>query len=92
MPRYVAGTTITLHQEVTVHDVDTATPEITFKWKMGRDGVEATITPTLISTGVYEVTVTPLTGGDLYYRWDTEGTLDTAQEGRLSIKESAFTL
>lgn len=90
--RYIAGSTITLGLSIYVDDVLTNESTLTFKWKMGRDGDESSVTPTHGTTGVYSVALTPLTGGDLYYRWDTEGTLDAAQEGRLSVKESAFTL
>lgn len=92
MPRYYAGTTITLSQSVRVSDVLTDAADIYFKWKMGLRGTENTETPEHISTGSYEVEITPDQGGDLYYRWDTEGTLDVAQEGVINIKDTQFTL
>jgi hypothetical protein len=92
MARIYAGTTITLSVNVTVSDVLTDAPQVYFKWKMGLYGTETSVTPTHDGTGLYEVSITPLEGGDLYYRWDTEGTLDVAQEGVLNIAGTQFTL
>lgn len=90
MARYYAGSTITLQQTVTVSKVLTDAPQIVFLWKEGQYGLENTITPTRMSTGLYQVIFTPSTGGDVYYRWDTQGVLDVAQEGILSVKPSNF--
>lgn len=88
--RLYAGSTFTLQQVVTVAGVLTDAPQITFLWKEGLYGTENTITPTRASLGTYTVTFTPSVGGDLYYRWDTNGVLDVAQEGILSVKPSNF--
>lgn len=92
MARYYAGSTITLQQVVTVHDVLTDEPAIGFTWKMGLYGTENSVVPTHASTGVYTVAIVPPYGGDLYFRWDTttNGVLDTAQEGALAIADSKF--
>lgn len=90
--RYYAGSTIALQQTVTVGGVLTDAPQITFKWKIGRLGTEATVVPTRVSVGLYTVSITPTAGGDLYYRWDTDGVLDTAQEGILAVAATNFCL
>lgn len=88
--RIYPGTTITLTNAVRVADVLTDAAAITFQWRMGLTGTITSIAPTRLSTGLYEVSVTPLEGGNLYYRWDTEGDLDTAGEQTLSIQDSNF--
>lgn len=92
MPRYYAGMTLTFNQTVRVADVLTDADDIYFKWKIGKRGIEHTETPTHDSTGTYSVSITPTEGGDLFYRWDTEGDLDVAAEGVLNIAASQFTL
>lgn len=88
--RIYPGTTLTLTNRVYVGDTLTDAAEITFTWKMGLTGCPATVTPTNTATGTYEVNIVPLIGGNLYYRWDTEGDLDTASEGVLSVADSQF--
>jgi hypothetical protein len=88
--RIYPGTTITLTNAVRVADVLTDAAEITFQWRMGLTGTITSVTPTRTALGTYEASITPLTGGNLYYRWDTEGDLDTAAEGILSIANSQF--
>lgn len=88
--RLYPGTTITLTNVVRVGNTPTDAADITFTWKMGLTGCPATVAPTKTATGTYEVNVTPLKGGNLYFRWDTEGVLDTAAEGILSIADSRF--
>lgn len=88
--RYFPGTTITLSTTVYVGQTPTDSAPITFLWRMGNYGDWAAITPTDTGAGTYEVQVTPLIGGNLNWRWDTEGTLNTATEGTLSIADSKF--
>lgn len=91
--RIYAGTTITLQTVVKVSGAATDASAITFKWKEGgRRGAEKSVTPTRASTGTYTVSITPTKSGNLYYRWDTEGALDYAEEGVLSIADSAFNI
>lgn len=92
MPRFFPGSTITLRNYVRVSETLTDASAITFTWKMGPRGVETSVTPTRASTGSYYVEITPDEGGNLYYRWDTEGALDMAREGVLSIAETQFTI
>lgn len=71
------------------------TPSLKFIWQLGetQDGAQpVTITPTFISTGMYQVVfiVTDRRGGVVYYRWDTDGDIDVAKEGRLYVKPSVF--
>lgn len=88
--RLYPGSTFYLYNAVRVNDVLTDANDITFTWKMGLYGCPQSVTPERTATGTYRVPVTPLTGGNLYYRWDTEGALDTAAEGVLSIADSQF--
>lgn len=88
--RIYPGTTITLTNVVRVGNSPTDAADITFTWQMGLYGAPQSATPERTATGTYEVSITPLVGGNLYYRWDTEGTLDTAAEGILSIANSQF--
>lgn len=89
--RIYAGSTITLQTIVTVGGTPTDASTITFKWKEGgARGAEQSATPTRTGTGTYTVTITPTKPGHLYYRWDTEGALDYAEEGALSIADSQF--
>lgn len=88
--RLYPGSTITLTNRVYVGDTLTDAADITFTWRMGNYGCPTTVTPTKTATGTYEVSITPLCGGNLYYRWDTEGDLDTAAEGVISIQDSQF--
>lgn len=92
MPRFFPGSTITLRNFVRVDETLTDAAQIVFIWKMKQRGTEHTVTPTRASTGSYYVEITPEEGGDLYYRWDTEGTLDAAREGVLSIADTQFTI
>jgi len=85
-----AGSTITLGLSVYVDDVLTDASAITFQWRMGLYGDQTSVTPTHAGTGLYSAAVTPEEGGDLYFRWDTGGALDVAQEGALSIVGSRF--
>jgi hypothetical protein len=88
--RYIAGTTLVLTNVVYVGNTPTDAADITFQWRMGLTGEITSVTPTKTATGTYEVSITPLKGGNLYYRWDTEGVLDTAGEQTLSIANSQF--
>lgn len=88
--RLFPGTTFYLYNYVRVNDVLTDVADITFQWKMGLTGAPEFITPERTTTGTYRVAVKPLKGGNLYYRWDTEGELDTAGEQTLSIADSQF--
>lgn len=88
--RIYPGSTFFLYNRVWVNGVLTDADSITFQWKMGLTGKPQFVTPEKTETGTYRVPVTPLTGGNLYFRWDTEGTLDTAAEGVLSIADSQF--
>jgi hypothetical protein len=88
--RYFPGTLITLQQAVRVADVLTDAAQISFKWKEGLYGSETTVTPTRLSVGLYSVSIIPTKGSNLYYRWDTDGVLDVAQEGILNIADSQF--
>ncbi len=90
--RRYAGSTIRLTASVYVDDVLTDASAITFKWKMGLYGCENSVTPTHSGPGVYYVDVEPEEGGDLFYRWDTDGALDVAAEGALNIAEPRFAI
>lgn len=86
----VAGSTIQLTTTVKVGGILTNAAAIEFKWKMGLWGEEVSVTPSLVTTGTYRVSITPLEGGNLYYRWDTEGALDTAKEGVIAVRDTQF--
>ena len=88
--RIYPGTTVTLTTNVTQAGALTDAAAITFKWRHGNRGVETSITPTNTGTGVYTVSFIPLKTGNVYYRWDTEGTLNTAKEGTLAIADTQF--
>jgi hypothetical protein len=66
------------------------TPEIAFKWQIGWCGLPHTVTPTRISEGHYEVSITPTESGTLFWRWDTDGETDAVKEGHDIILPSAF--
>lgn len=96
MRKYV-GMTLTYRVEVEEPDVEPDpgsdlidTPEIVFKWQIGWCGIQHTVTPTRISQGLYEVSITPTESGTLFWRWDTEGETDTVKEGHDIILASAF--
>jgi hypothetical protein len=64
--------------------------DLTFHYRYGTDSW-ATITPTRISTGNYEVEITPNKSGVQFHaRWDTDGAFDTAKEFSIWIPRSAF--
>ena len=106
--RRYAGSTITFRLSIYVDEVLTDASAVTFTWRMGSPassyqslsqflaggsaGAQTSVTPTHDGTGLYSAEVTPETGGNLYWRWDTEGALDTAREGVLSIAETQFSL
>lgn len=90
MTRYYPGSSITYSVPVTVGGVLTNEADTVFKWKIGRCGDEATVTPTHPSTGLYTVTIVPLESGCLFWRWDTDGTIDQAKEGHTIIEETQF--
>lgn len=92
MPRYFPGMLVTLKVNVTVSDTLTDAPSVYFKYKEGLYGTENTLSPTHDGTGIYEVSFIPQQGGDVYYRWDTDGSLDTAQEGILNVAPTNFTI
>ena len=88
--RIYPGTTVTLQTEVRSGGALTDSSAITFKWKHGNFGEEKSITPTNVSTGIYTVDIIPARSGNVYYRWDTEGALNTSKDGVLSIARSNF--
>lgn len=88
--RIYPGATITLPTVVKVSGVDTDAAGIIFKWKEGAFGEDKSITPTRTATGTYEVSITPSRSGNIYFRWDTEGALDSVEEGVLSVARSRF--
>jgi hypothetical protein len=90
--RRYPGSTITIRASVYVDDALTNASAIAFKWKMGRYGCEQSATPSNAGTGLYDAELTPEQSGDLYYRWDTEGDLDTAQEGVINIAPTQFAI
>lgn len=68
-------------------------PGITMIWKNGLHGIETTETPNRVSTGLYEASFVPASGGNHYVRWDTsttEGTADVADEQIYPVRASAF--
>lgn len=88
--RIYPGTTVTLQTQVTAGGALTNSASITFKWKHSNFGEEKSITPTNTATGTYQVQITPTRSGNVYYRWDTEGTLNTSKDGVLSVARSPF--
>jgi hypothetical protein len=90
MPRYYTGSKLTFTTTVKNNGILTDAASIYFKWKVGLYGTETTVTPTRTTTGTYTVDVVPLVGGNLYTRWDTDGTFDVATEPVINIHESAF--
>ena len=92
MTRYFPNSKVPFTTEFRNNGVLTDVPQITFTWKVTSRGLETTVTPTHPSTGVYAVVVVPSQAGNLYARWDTEGTFDVVAEPVINIKESAFQL
>lgn len=48
---------------------------VTFTYRMGRDGIDNSVTPTNPSTGLYRATFTPEIAGMLYGVFEGTGTL-----------------
>lgn len=69
----------------------TDAPNLTLRYKTTSRGEETTLTPIRISVGLYSVAITPTISGNLYYRWDTDGTFDVAKEGVINVARSVFT-
>ena len=106
--RRFPGSTITFGLSIYVDEVLTDASAVAFTWRMGGpvspheslaqflagsgNTSQTSVTPTHDGTGLYSAEVTPETGGNLYWRWDTEGALDTAREGVISIAETQFSL
>lgn len=90
MAHWHVGETRTLTAYFAIGNTATDTPQITFKYKIGKFGTETTKTPTHDGTGNYSVIVTPDTSGKFYARWDTDGTYDTVNEPVYFIKPSEF--
>lgn len=89
--RIYPGMEVMLQTIVKVGGAATDAPELTFKWSIGSSG-EKTVTPVNTATGTYTATITTPTdqSGLLRYRWDTEGTLDFAEEGTLLVEPGSF--
>jgi hypothetical protein len=91
---YYPGSTIPVRTEVRDSSGDlVAAAAITMVWKNGLHGTETTETPTSISTGIYEASFVPETGGNHYVRWDTsttEGVDDVSDEQIIPVRDSAF--
>lgn len=90
MTRYWPGSSITFTTQVTVNGVLSDAAAISFKWKIGRSGAETTVTPIHAGSGIYEATIVPTEAGALFWRWDTDGTIDQAKEGHTMIEETQF--
>lgn len=90
--RLTPGMTVTLG--TTVYGTDglpVDAPDLTFRFKVGCDGEETTVTPIRNSLGNYSATFVVPESGNLHYRWDTDGALDVAKEGVVNVAWSAFT-
>jgi hypothetical protein len=94
MKRLRPGMKVTFSTEVRNNGTLTDASAITLKTKMGPYGTEQTDTPTHTGTGLYSVVdyVLPNFGGNLYGRWDTDGSLDVADEFIVNIADTAFNL
>ncbi len=90
MPRIYPNQSVVLKTRVYIGGVLADAPEITLQVKCGRHGVELQVTPTKTDTGTYEGAVIPTGSGNHYYRWDTDGAADIADEGIFNVAESAF--
>lgn len=93
MSRPIVGQTQSFATEVRLNGELTDSPDIKFLYKIagGDPACEATreITPTHIGLGTYAVTVVNYQAGTFYPRWDTDGTLDIAQERPFRVYRSA---
>ena len=89
--RVYPGSTITLQTVFTVGGTPANAPAIVFKWNIGTNGIK-TITPTNTGTGTYTATITLPTdqSGMLRYRWDTEESVDFAEEGVILVEPTSF--
>jgi len=62
--------------------------EITFKYKMGLNGDETSLTPQNISTGIYEVETVTNEAGNFYGVWtSTTGTQKTIEQVKVPVHE-----
>jgi hypothetical protein len=93
MPRYFPGSEFTLQAFVrdengTLTDATT----VAFFWRMKswpfrRDDETGTVIHA--GTGIYECTVVPLEGGNLYFRWEVTDP-DIVQEAQINVAETEF--
>lgn len=89
--RWHVGQTRTLSTTVTNNGAVTDATDISFRYKIGRDGAEKVLAPSRADLGVYYVEITPDKAGLLFCRWDTDGDLDVVDEPIYHVRESAFT-
>jgi hypothetical protein len=89
MTKYYPGTQITYGTTVTNNGVLATPATIAFQYKESSWGGWTSVTPNLISTGVYTANVTPTLGGALFWQWKTTGPA-VVQEGMTYIEPSAF--
>jgi hypothetical protein len=90
MPRFYPHSKIGFTAQIKVDLQSTDTPQIHFIYKITNRGEEKTLTPTRLGLGLYFIELVPGEAGNLFFRWDTEGSLDTAKEGVINIAPSAF--
>jgi DNA-binding XRE family transcriptional regulator len=93
MTRFYPGSTVPFTTTVKNNGTLVDPTTITFKWKIGLWTNETVVTPTRDSLGSYSVSV-PIPadsdGGNLYFRWDTDGNYDIASEGRFEHRKDKF--
>jgi hypothetical protein len=93
MGRLFPGSSLTL--QAYVRDADgvlTNANDVNFFWRMkswpfGRNDEVGTVGT--FGTGQYEVTITPLESGNLYYRWEISSP-DMVEESIINIAETQF--
>ena len=90
MSRWNIGETKTLIATFYIGNDQEEAPQINFKYKIGSQSPETSIIATHEGLGVYSVKITPETSGNLFYRWDTEGTYDVVKEGIINVAPSVF--
>lgn len=87
---YPQGTVVTVSVEFKTEDGVLTDPTTVTLTVRKPDKTLVTVTPTPISTGVYEGRVDTEGGpeGNWYYRWDGSGTLEAAEEWGFIVKHS----
>jgi hypothetical protein len=90
MTHWHVGETRILTARFELGNTPTDAAAINLRYKIGTNTTETVVPVTRDAAGNYSAKVTPTESGNMFVRWDSDGTYDVVEEPIYHIKESKF--